>query len=104
MRYRFPVLAVSPLSLPSGCRLFCMVPSQKRPRRSHLPSFERFAGRCASGSTSRTWRSVSGSQESMPPVVARIRPPFSRIAIEATISGIFQVTCSPVDGFQRQTV
>ena len=40
----------------------------------------------------------------MPPVVARISPPSARIAIEATISGIFQAARSPVEGFQRCTV
>jgi hypothetical protein len=87
----------------SSAKLFIIVPYQKRPRRSHLPSLERFFGLSFSGATNRRARPVWGSKKSMPLCEAMIRPPACRTAIAVTISGMRQLTCSPLLGCQRFT-
>jgi hypothetical protein len=95
------VLPVIGVSLPSSARLFIMVPYQKRPWRSHLPSFERFCGLSFSGSTNRVMAPVCVSKKSMPVRLATIKPPFRLMPMDVTISGVAQVLCAPVAGFQR---
>ena len=93
--------AVIGVSLMSSAKLFIIVPYQKRPWRSHLPSLERLAGLALSGATKRVARPLCGSKKSMPVCEARMNPPALRTAIAVTISGIGQILCSPVLGFQR---
>ena len=57
--------------------LFIMVPYQKRPWRSHLPSLERFFGLSFSGAQKRVVPPLAGSKKSMPVWEAMISPPFA---------------------------
>jgi hypothetical protein len=104
MRCRPPVFTVIGSSLMSSAKLFVIVPYQKRPWRSHLPSLERFFGLSLSGATNRRARPVSGSKKSIPLCEAMMRPPARLTAIAVTISGMRQLACSPVLGCQRFTV
>jgi hypothetical protein len=81
--------------------LFIIVPYQKRPWRSHLPSLERFFGLSFSGATKRLIWPVAGSKKSMPVWAAMMSPPFARTDMAVTISGMSQCRCPPLAGCQR---
>src|SRR5262245_40357566 len=78
-----------------------MVPYQKRPCRSHLPSLERFLGLSFAGAAKRVTAPLPVSKKSMPVRLATIRPPFRRTPMDVTISGVGQVLCAPLCGCQR---
>ena len=88
-------------SLMSAAMLFIMVPYQKRPWRSHLPSLERFVGLSFSGAQKRVVPPLAGSKKSMPVWEAMISPPLPRTEMAVTISGRVQLACAPLAGFQR---
>ena len=88
MHHSAPLASVIGSSVPSGPRLFIIVPIQKRPRASGAPSLLRFSGRSASGAI--LWLSLPslGSKKLMPRSEATSSEPSSRLAMAVIISGI----------------
>ena len=97
------MFAVIGSSLMSSAKLFIIVPYQKRPWRSHLPSLERFFGLSFSGATNGRAPRL-GIEEIDAAMRGDDETARRRTAIAVTISGMRQPTCSPLLGCQRFTV
>jgi len=103
IRHSAPEVCVIGRGEPSGFRLVCIEPTQKRPWRSHFPSLNRLAGRSASGRHSSVKLPVAKSKRQMLLARATIAPPCARSAIVPTKSGASQVRKAPVDSSRRCT-